>query len=27
MPTEGIFVKALTSGWVRTGDNVEVIEK
>jgi len=24
MPTEGIFAKVLTSGWVRTGDSVEV---
>lgn len=27
MPTEGIFAKTLTSGWVRTGDSVEVIEE
>ncbi len=25
MPIEGIFVKTLTSGWVRTGDSVVVI--
>lgn len=26
MPIEGIFTRALTSGWVRTGDVVKVIE-
>lgn len=25
MPVEGIFAKTLTSGWVRTGDSVEVV--
>jgi MOSC domain-containing protein YiiM len=25
MPIEGIFAQALTSGWVRTGDSVEVL--
>lgn len=26
MPIEGIFVKTLTSGWVRAGDSVTVLE-
>ena len=26
MPIEGIFVRALNSGWVKTGDSVEVVE-
>jgi MOSC domain-containing protein YiiM len=26
MPVEGIFARVLSSGWVKTGDSVEVIE-
>lgn len=27
MPVEGIFAKVLTSGWVRVGDKIEIIEE
>jgi MOSC domain-containing protein YiiM len=27
MPVEGIFAKAVRSGWVKVGDPVEILEK